>query len=208
MADSPNSTILSRRNALGAAGAALALASFASKPIDAMAAQSLDAELLLLNQRWLEAKAVHLENCDEEIRLFDLAQEAMPPIPPGLTVRCRSTGESRMMSERDIQNFGCIRPKSWADAKREELQKHLQARQEVCDRIGQTAAEQAVTRSYECYDKIEDAILELPAHTVEGILVKLSVVRDKTMHEHEGEWWNTLFETAYQDLQRLAAVQS
>jgi hypothetical protein len=126
MATFPNTTALSklhqslsRRSLMREMGIAGALAVV---PASALAApQHQDSELLDLHQQWLAAKADHNAKCAEEIRTFDLAQEARPEPLPMIQVVNRKTGHVGLMTDEYIENFGVLWPDKWKTLKRQAL---------------------------------------------------------------------------------------
>ena len=85
-----------------------------------------------------------------------------------------------------------------------QLEQFYQAREDVYDRVGYKEAERVVQMLFDRAFDIKEQILVVPAHTFEGVLVKLNVARDGTDEDGEN-FWEQMFRSAHDDMQRVAS---
>jgi limonene-1,2-epoxide hydrolase len=121
-----------------------------------------------------------------------------------------TTGDTRLITEEDIEFRTAFAGKDWAVKKRALLDQHKEVMRGVRAAHGCPEAEAAVEAAMKLIDGIEAAILAIPAQGITGVLIKMTVSRhySSEIGDHAG----TVLQAAYEDAERLAgckaAVQS
>ena len=134
----------------------------------------------------------------------------MPEPPLALTVKHMTTGNTRLITEDDIESRAAFAGKNWAAGKRVLLEQHKEVMRRVRAAHGCPEAEAAVEAITAHIDGIEAAMLAIPAQGITGVLIKMAVSRNYS--SEIGDHAGIVLQSAYEDAERLAgckaAVQS